>query len=66
LLRQRVSDPYGRPLWKEQIGLAAAAATKGFDLEAELDSLDEETQQEIEALRPTRWPLGPPATNHQS
>jgi hypothetical protein len=33
---------------------------QGFDIEADLSSLDEETLREIEALRPTRWPLGPP------
>ena len=43
--------------------LADHLRTQGIDVEAELDSLDEETRREIEALRPTRWPLGPPGTD---
>ncbi len=34
---------------------------QGFDVEADLASLDEGTLREIEALRPTRWPLEPPS-----
>jgi hypothetical protein len=43
--------------------LADHLRTQGIDVEAELDNLDEETQREIEALRPTRWPLGPPGAD---
>jgi len=32
---------------------------QGFDPEADLASLDEETRREIEALRPTRWLVSP-------
>jgi hypothetical protein len=34
---------------------------QGFDLDESLASLDDQTRREIDALRPTRWPLGPPS-----
>lgn len=37
--------------------------SQGFDVELDLASLDEETWREIDALRPTRWSLGPPGTD---
>lgn len=43
--------------------LADHLRSQGIDVEVELDNLDEEAQREIEALRPTRWPLGPPAAD---
>jgi hypothetical protein len=42
--------------------LTAHLRTQGWDPEAELNTLDEETLREIEAMRPTRWPIEPPTT----
>jgi hypothetical protein len=43
--------------------LTAHLRAQGWDPETELDSLDEETLREIEALRPTRWPGEPPVVS---
>jgi hypothetical protein len=42
--------------------LTAHLRAQGWDPEIELNSLDEETLREIEALRPTRWPGESPNT----